>query len=38
MNKFITAAMNKERRHTLNINQWKNTEDVIDWLKSINEK
>ena len=30
--------MNKERRHTLNINQWKNTEDVIDWFKSINEK
>ena len=38
MNKFITAAMNKERRHMLNINQWENTEDVIDWFKSINEK
>ena len=30
--------MNKELRHKLNLNQWKNTEDVIDWFKSINEK
>ena len=30
--------MNKELRHKFNLNQWKNTEDVIDWLKRINEK
>ena len=30
--------MNKERRHKSNWNQWKNTEHVIDWFKSINEK
>ena len=30
--------MNKTLRHKLNINQWKNTEDVIDWFRSINEK
>ena len=30
--------MNKELRHKLNLNQRKNTEDVIDWFKSINDK
>ena len=30
--------MNKELRHKFNLNQWKITEDVIDWFKSINEK
>ena len=30
--------MNKELRHKFNLNQWKNTEDVIDWFKRINEK
>ena len=29
--------MNRNLRHKLNINQHKNTEDVIDWFKSINE-
>ena len=30
--------MNRELRHKLNMNQWKNTEDAIDCFKSINEK
>ena len=30
--------MNRNLRHKLNINQHKNTEDVIDWFKSINER
>ena len=30
--------MNKELTHKFNLNQWKNTEDVIDWFKSINEE
>ena len=30
--------MNKKLRHKLNLNQWKNTEDVIDKFKSINDK
>ena len=30
--------MNKELRHKFNLHQWKNTEDVIDWFESINEK
>ena len=38
LSKFILQAMNKELRRKFNLNQWKNTEDVIDWLKSINEK
>ena len=37
LNKFITQAANKERRHKFNLNWWKNTEDVIDWFKNINE-
>ena len=35
--KFIIQAINKKLRHYFNLNQWKNTEDVIDWFKSINE-
>lgn len=38
LSKFIIKAMNKELKHKLNMNQWENTEDVIDWFKSINEK
>ena len=38
LSKFIIEAMNKELTRKLNINQWKNTEDVIDWFKSINDK
>ena len=30
--------MNKELRHKISLNQWKNTEDVINWFKSINKK
>ena len=30
--------MNKGLRHKFNLNQWKITEDAIDWFKSINEK
>ena len=38
LSKFVIQAMNKELRHKFNLNQWKNTEDVIDWFKRINEK
>ena len=30
--------MNKELRHKFSLNQWKNTEDVIDWFRRISEK
>ena len=30
--------MNKGLRHKFNLNQWKNTEDVINWFNSINKK
>ena len=38
LSKFTIQAMNKELRHKFNLNQLKNTEDVIDWFKSINKK
>ena len=38
LNKFIIEVIHKEIIHLLNMNQWKNTEDVIDWFKSINER
>ena len=38
LSKFIIQAVNKELRHKLNLNHWKNIEDVIDWFKSINDK
>ena len=38
LSKFIIQTANKELRHKLNINQWKNTEEVIDWFKSIKDK
>ena len=38
LRKFIIQAMNKELRHKFNLNQWKNTEDAVDWFKRINEK
>ena len=38
LSKFVIQAMNKELRYKFNLNQWKNTEDVIDWFKRINEK
>ena len=36
--RFIIQAVDKELRHKLNLNQWKNTEDFIDWFKSIKDK
>ena len=38
LSKFIIQAMDKELRQKFNLNQWKNTEDVIDWFNRINEK
>ena len=38
LSKFIIQAVNKELRHNFNLNQWRNTEDFIDWFKGINEK
>ena len=32
------ARLSKELRHKFNLNQWKNTEDVIGWFKGINKK
>ena len=36
LSKFIIQAVNKELRHKISLNQWKNTEDLTDWLMSIN--
>ena len=36
LSKFTIQAVNKELRHKFNLNQWKNTENIIDWFKSIN--
>ena len=38
LSKFIIHAMNKELRQKNSLNHWKNTEDVIDWFKSINDR
>ena len=39
LSKFIILGiMNKELRHNFSLNQWKNTEDVIDWFNSIGKK
>ena len=38
LSKFIRQAVNKDLMNKLNLNQWKNTEDVIDWFKSLNDK
>ena len=38
LSKFVIQAVNRELRHKFNLKQWKNTDDVIDWFKSINEK
>ena len=35
----IIQAMSKGLRHKkINLNQWKNIEDIIDWFRSINKK
>ena len=38
LGKFIIQVVNKELRHKLNLNKWKNTEDIINWFKSIKDK
>ena len=38
LSKFIIQTVNRELRYKLNLNQRKNTEDVIDWFNSINDK
>ena len=38
LSKFFIQAVNKEFRHKLSMNQWKNTDHVIDWFKSIKDK
>ena len=38
LSKFIRQAVNKDLMNKLNLNQRKNTEDVIDWFKSVNDK
>ena len=38
LSKYIIQCVNKELRHKLNLNQWKNTEDVIGWFKGIYKK
>ena len=38
LSKFVIEAVNRELRHKFSLKQWKNTDDVIDWFKSINEK
>ena len=34
----LLQAVNKELRYKLNLNQWKNTDHVIHWFKSIKDK
>ena len=38
LGKFIIQVVNEELRHKLNLNKWKNTEDVINWFKNIKDK
>ena len=38
ISKCILDRINKNLRNVLNINQWKNTTDVIKWFESIPEK
>ena len=38
VSKFYLDKINKSIRQKLNLNQWKNTTDVIDWFKNINHK
>ena len=38
LSKFIIQEVKKEFRHKLNLNQSKNTEDAINWFKSIKDK
>ena len=38
LSKYIIEAVNNELRQKLNMNRRKDTEDVINWFKSIREK
>ena len=38
LSKFIIQTVNRELRYKLNWNHRKNTEDLIDWSNSINDK
>ena len=38
LSKFVIQAEKKELRHKLKMNQWKNTDDVIVWFKSVKDK
>ena len=38
ISKTIIESINKELRDNLNFNQWKNTNDVINWFDNINDK
>ena len=38
ISKDILENVNKELRNILQLNQWKNTKDVIDWFKNIKNK
>ena len=38
IHKAILDNINKRLCTSLNINQWKNTESVIDWFKRIEQK
>ena len=38
ISKDILDQINKELRNTLQLNQWKNTKDVISWFKEIENK
>ena len=36
--KTILDKINVNLRNSLHLNQWKNTQEVIDWFKSIDNK
>ena len=38
ISKTILDKINNNIRRTLNLNQWKNTQNVTDWFKSIHHK
>ena len=38
LNKIIVDKINSNLRKALNLNQWKNTQSVIEWFGNIKEK
>ena len=38
VSKIVLDDINNKLRSTLNLNQWKNTQSVISWVKAINDK